>query len=362
MKIENYRASIKELGRVSPDGLFLYNLSENSFSYSNKKFRRMLGISTDIVNPSCREVIALFEDSEKKMLYSQFKKLTSKSHISNLDIRLKTGASNKYLQLDAYMLREGNVILGILKDITKIKTHFNYVVEFGARKDAILDMVAHNLSGPLNLTNNLLNLIDQVNNSVQYRKINHHSRLIRENTQRCIKIINAFLKEEHLASERIFAHETRFDAIAKIKIVIAGTRPFVEDKTIIFKSDLPELMVTGDDVKFFQVIQNLLSNACKFTQPEGKIWIKVKDNKTTFLLTVKDNGIGIPEYLQMHIFDRNTLAAREGLRGEKSIGMGLYIVQELVELMRGKISFKSVENKGSEFTVELPKGFSGGSM
>ena len=74
-----------------------------------------------------------------------------------------------------------------------------------------------------------------------------------------------------------------------------------------------------------------------------------------FSVSVKDNGIGVHEYLRPYLFKKNTPAGRPGLRGDKSTGMGLYIVKKLVDLMNGSISFESEQNEGSIFAVQFPK-------
>lgn len=245
----------------------------------------------------------------------------------------------------------------MVKDVSNSKQHQNYLSDFGARKDTILDMVSHNLSGPLNLTNNLLDRIDQVTQEHQFKRLSMPVRLIRENNQHCIELINSFLKEEHYASPGISVESKRYDILAKINVIIERYRQFAPEKRIKVESDARQLFVTGDDVKFFQVVNNLISNSVKFTDTKGKITVTVNTTVDTFSITVKDDGIGIPEYLQPLIFKKNTPAGRPGLRGEKSIGMGLHIVKKLVELMGGTITYESEENKGAKFSVQFPKDY-----
>jgi two-component system sensor histidine kinase VicK len=108
-------------------------------------------------------------------------------------------------------------------------------------------------------------------------------------------------------------------------------------------------------VKFFQIIHNLISNAIKFTHDNGEIDIIVEEREGSFVISVRDNGIGIPGDMHDKLFSKNTPAGREGLNNERSSGMGLHIVQMLVGLLNGKVWFKSEENNGSTFSIELPK-------
>jgi two-component system sensor histidine kinase VicK len=122
-----------------------------------------------------------------------------------------------------------------------------------------------------------------------------------------------------------------------------------------FESHPEKLFVTNDDVKYFQIVNNLLSNALKFTPANCLVEVKVEDAEEYFTLIVQDDGIGIPKHLQPLIFQKYTPAGRTGLQGEKSLGVGLSIVKTLVEMMKGTIRFESQENKGTTFYVTFPK-------
>jgi two-component system sensor histidine kinase VicK len=120
-------------------------------------------------------------------------------------------------------------------------------------------------------------------------------------------------------------------------------------------TDLKNLNISTDSVKFFQIIHNLISNAIKFTPDNGEIDIIVEERENSFVFSVRDNGIGIPVSMHDKLFSKNTPASREGLNKEKSSGLGLHIVQMLAGLLNAKVSFQSEENKGSTFSIEIPK-------
>jgi two-component system, OmpR family, sensor histidine kinase VicK len=344
----------EKIGRLSSNGIFMCGIENETILYANEVLAEILEIDSAKNNIS----IALIRDAildNDEYLGQWYEELRTSGTISDLELRVKA-QKPKFILLDAYLLREEDVVIGFVKDVTNAKEHSTYITDFGARKDTILDMVAHNLSGPLNVTTNLLNMIDQQNQSEQYRKIDRHTRMIRENTHQCIEIINSFLKEEHLESPNIFAKPTRFDVITKIKVIISRMRVFHQQKNVVVNTSSHELFVLGDDVKFFQVIHNLLSNALKYSEPGTTINISVEDLTGFFRVSVRDEGIGIPEHLHPYLFMKNTPASRKGLQGEESIGMGLYVVKKLVTMMKGEVFFESEEGKGTTFTVQLPKG------
>src|SRR5690606_37907843 len=110
-----------------------------------------------------------------------------------------------------------------------------------------------------------------------------------------------------------------------------------------------------DEVKLLQVINNLISNAVKFTNPGGNIQVKLEETENSLLITIQDDGVGIPEEFQPFLFDEFTRARRKGLKGEDTVGMGLSISKKSIELQGGKIWFESKEGEGTAFFIELPK-------
>ena len=126
------------------------------------------------------------------------------------------------------------------------------------------------------------------------------------------------------------------------------------EKKILLTSDVKTLYANSDEVKFMQIVQNILSNAVKFTPAEGTIEVVVQKMEKSFTVSVSDSGIGIPEDLKSKIFDKYTSAGRPGLNGERSTAMGLYIVGKLVAILNGKISVESEEGVGTRFTILFP--------
>src|SRR5207253_7910739 len=110
-----------------------------------------------------------------------------------------------------------------------------------------------------------------------------------------------------------------------------------------------------DDTKFMQVINNLISNAIKFTPDGGEITVSLEEKEETVLITVADTGIGIPEKFHATLFDKFSAARRPGIKGEPSVGLGMSIIKMIVEWHQGHIWFDSQENKGTTFYIEIPK-------
>jgi signal transduction histidine kinase len=121
--------------------------------------------------------------------------------------------------------------------------------------------------------------------------------------------------------------------------------------------DLPtELpLVQGDAEKIGLILSNLLSNAIKFTPEGGHIKVGAWDHGEMILVSVRDNGVGIPIEDQQRIFERFYQARAEHIAGHGGIGIGLTIVKHLVELHGGQVWLESEVGRGSEFFFTLPK-------
>ena len=100
-------------------------------------------------------------------------------------------------------------------------------------------------------------------------------------------------------------------------------------------------------------MDNLISNAIKFSGEDDRIIIALREEKGVVCIDVKDFGIGIPENLQPYIFDRFSRASRQGIRGEESVGLGLSIVRQIVRKHGGEIEVSSAVDKGTTFTINM---------
>lgn len=127
------------------------------------------------------------------------------------------------------------------------------------------------------------------------------------------------------------------------------------EKNIVIKYQLEDLELLIDKEKFAQVIINILSNAIKYNNGNGEIYIKCFMKDDNFNISVKDNGIGIPKGEIKNIFERFYRVDKSRASNEKGMGVGLTISKSIINAHGGEIKVFSEVNKGSEFIVILPK-------
>ena len=129
----------------------------------------------------------------------------------------------------------------------------------------------------------------------------------------------------------------------------------IEQKSISLSKILPSSAPVFADKKMAStILRNLISNAIKFTHPEGKIIITVEDKQDEVIVSISDNGVGISEVNRNKLFKIDQSYSTAGTINEKGTGLGLILCKEFVEKHGGKIWVESEENKGSTFCFTLP--------
>src|SRR5207342_1889042 len=134
------------------------------------------------------------------------------------------------------------------------------------------------------------------------------------------------------------------------------TRPMINQRRHTLKvSLLPQVIwLYADAARLEQVVVNLLTNAAKYTADGGHIWLSIEQEGDEAVLRVRDTGVGIAPELLPRIFDLFTQAERSLDRAQGGLGIGLCLVQRLVEMHGGRVEASSVLGQGSEFVVHLP--------
>jgi signal transduction histidine kinase len=115
-----------------------------------------------------------------------------------------------------------------------------------------------------------------------------------------------------------------------------------------------EATIFMDEKAIRRSLEQLLSNAIKFSNPDGVVIVKLVKYANVVNISVSDSGIGIPKKLRPYIFNKFSKATRRGTEGEESSGLGLYLAKKIVERHQGSIWYESEEGQGSNFFINLP--------
>ncbi len=210
--------------------------------------------------------------------------------------------------------------------------------------------IAHEIRTPLTtLKGNLEAMIDGIWEVTDERLQSSY-----DEVNRITRLIGSIDKINEIESNQDMLNKSSFDLYVLAETIFSNFEALFAKKNIHYSLDGGSLFINADKDKISQVITNLLSNAIKFTPSEGKITLKISQEKNQALLSVIDTGEGISPKEINHIFERFYMSdfSRNSLLGGQ--GIGLSIVKTIIKAHKGTITVKSDYGKGSTFTVILP--------
>jgi signal transduction histidine kinase len=229
------------------------------------------------------------------------------------------------------------------------------LAEADRRKDEFLATLAHELRNPLGPIRNALQLLRLHGTG---DPVLEKARAIAERqTRNLSRLVDDLLDVSRVGRGKLHLHKERVDLSVVAGLAAESVRPLMEERRHRLSVELAAepLPLDADPVRLEQVMTNLLTNAAKYTDPGGHIWLATARENGTGLLRVRDTGIGIPAEAQGRIFDLFMQTEPALNRSQGGLGIGLTLVKRLVELHGGTIAVASPgAGRGSEFTVRLP--------
>lgn len=218
-------------------------------------------------------------------------------------------------------------------------------------KNEILGIVAHDLRNPLTAIRALAGMMedDKTLNADNIENL----QMIKTSCDKATSIINDLIESANNDNDSVFDVEEAELNQYLLKIVDEWVKNKTGHSNILYYGTDEPVYAFINKEKMQRVMDNLISNAIKFSGISEHIEIRMSNVDGQVLIDIKDFGMGIPANLLPFIFDRFSRASRRGLRGEESVGLGLSIVKQIVEKHGGDISVKSTEKKGTTFTIHM---------
>jgi PAS domain S-box-containing protein len=240
-------------------------------------------------------------------------------------------------------------IVTVIRDVTRER-------EADRLKTDLVSMVAHELKSPLTSIFGFSELLLESNLKDSQSK--EYVQVIQTESSRLTELINKFLDLSKLEAGKTEVRMIPFNLKQVVEQVLETNRMQVEKKEIRTITDIQENLsfAFGDQDMIEQVLQNLYSNAIKYSPKRSKIGIEVKEDKDEIMVNVIDNGYGIPKDALPNIFDKFfRVVDAEGYDAVEGSGLGLALSKEIIERHGGTISVKSRLGVGSVFTFTLPR-------
>ena len=172
-----------------------------------------------------------------------------------------------------------------------------------------------------------------------------------------VRLVDDLLDVSRITRGKLELRKERVELASVIHQSVEACRPLAEGAKHELNVSLPPepIYLHADSVRLAQVFSNLLNNACKYTEPGGRIWLTAERQGSDVVVNVKDTGLGIPSDKLASIFEMFTQIDRSLERSQGGLGIGLTLVKRLVEMHGGSVeAYSEGPGWGSEFVVRLP--------
>ena len=259
---------------------------------------------------------------------------------------------------------EGNVVGAskIVRDVTERKQLEDNLRVLAAnlsendrRKNEFLATLAHELRNPLAPMSNMLEVVKRADGNANVLKRAHET--IERQLDQMVRLVDDLLDLNRITHDRLELRRSEVELSSVIEQAVEVARPLIDAAGHHLSVELPgePIYLNADRTRLAQVFGNLLNNSSKYTRPKGTISLTAKRTGDEVVVTVQDNGPGIPPDKLDSIFDMFMQVERTAERSQGGLGIGLTLVKRLVEMHDGSIEARSDgEGMGSEFVVRLP--------
>jgi signal transduction histidine kinase len=273
-----------------------------------------------------------------------------------------SAALEKYYEIYAWRTNE-KLVATFLNDITEQKKNELLLQEskeeiqkLNASKERLVSIIAHDLRSPFNAILGFSNLlIENITHKQDLEETLNYSKIIYGKAKETLVLLDNLLDYGNLNSKYVHFNPTKVLLSSVIGLAVKSYLPDAALKNIslIFNAE-ENFNVHVDETMLKSVAKNLISNALKFSHLDSIVTVSIKQIDADCIVTVSDNGVGIPFDKLADLFSFKTNRTKRGTLDEKGTGLGLLICKEYLEKNNGAIRVESEPEKGSTFTFTLP--------
>jgi PAS domain S-box-containing protein/excisionase family DNA binding protein len=224
-------------------------------------------------------------------------------------------------------------------------------------RDAFLAIASHELKNPLTALLGNLQLLQRRaarEAGPASERLQRSLQVVADQATRLNQMIGALLNISRLEAGQLTLTSAPLELCALVRKVVAEVQPTLTQHTLTCATPDTPLVMEGDALRLEQVLQNLVGNAIKYSPRGGLVSVRIERQSEWAYVDVSDQGIGIPQDALAKLFERFYRASNVDGGGIAGMGIGLYVVKEIVTLHGGKIAVTSREGEGSTFTICLP--------
>ena len=333
-----------------PDAIMVIDEAGEA-SYVNGKIQRLLGIDRDdVIGKKTKDWC---QDPQIRPLLT-FGDVKSGIQANQNTIHIQSeGDDEKSLEFNVYPLfvpTDESRILGrliVVRDVSEGHMRLK-------RQNEFVSHIAHELKAPLNVMAMYSeSMLTETTEAYRVEAVN----VIHDEVERLSTLINNLLAINQYELGGVVAQRKHVRLHELLEDAFQSASQGQSDKNLKFDLDIPRDMdsVFIDKDLFRIAVNNLLTNAIKYSKPGGKVSLSTVENENNIEIRVRDEGYGIAELDQKHIFDQFFRSSADNIREQTGHGLGLSLAQQIIQMHHGELSFTSESDKGSEFVIKLEK-------
>ena len=338
---------------LSPQPLAITRQSDGRYLYVNDAFVELTGFTREEAVGKTSVELGLWTSEQRAEFVAG---LTDSPRRSlEVTVRAKDGRAIRVVLSSVRSEIDGvPCMLNSSTDVTEARANEEALRRADRRKDEFLALLSHELRNPLTPILTAARLLE--------RRVDDEARqdvdVIVRQVKHLARLVDDLLDVSRVARGAVTLSKTQLDLTSVVSSAVEATSTLFEERGHRLDISMPAtgLEVEGDAVRLTQVIDNLLSNAARYTPPGGVVTVNGALEDDSVVLRVRDTGVGIDPSLLPDLFGTFVQGARGPDRAEGGLGIGLSLVRTLTELHGGTASAHSDgPGQGSEFSIRLPR-------
>jgi PAS domain S-box-containing protein len=367
-KLQDSEIRYRRLFEAAKDGVLILDADKGEIVDVNPYLIEILGYTRkELLGKELWE-IGIFRNIVASK--NAFKELQDKEyiHFEDMPLETKEGKSiNVEFVSNVYKVDNTKVIQCNIRNITERKQaeeqlakYQKQLIELNSTKDKLFSIIAHDLRSPFSAIIGFSELLYEKMNKIEYEEFKAYVENISSSAKQTLELLENLLNWAQAQTGQISFNPQILNMQDIILDVINSFGSSAALKSLTLNYSIPaQIVVFADQNMLKTVLHNLVSNAIKFSNQGGEIFIQSELYDSFVEITVSDEGIGMTEDSRNKLFDIDKVTTSKGTANEKGSGLGLILCKEFVEKNGGEIWVKSEIGKGSKFTFTIPLGGKG---